>query len=291
MKIGLTGATGFVGQCFLKQYAADHEVTCLCIEPDPVGFYEHPNVHYLHSDFSVEEIEDAFRGCDAIIHLAGLLSTKEREAWFMNYEPNITLAEKVFIAADRLGIRNIVNVSSRTVYDQACQTPHRETDLPHPLNAYAVAKLTVEYLADLYHSRCDLNVKTLRFAQIYGPGGRNGYMMEVFRENCEKRKPLTVFDRQGKELLYVKDAAAALLCAAKNPSLHGIFNIGTGTFHTNLEIAESFCRVYENGAGTIFQGKEDEPLRTSRMDVSKAEEVLGFKARYDLISALREMKG
>ena len=290
MNIGLTGGTGFVGQCFLRQYAREHSVTCLCIESDLSGFFSHPNVKYLHSDFSVEEIERAFEGCDVIIHLAGLLSTKERESWFLNYEPNIALPEKLFIAAGRLGIKNIINISSRTVYDQTSQTPHRETDLPLPLNAYAAAKLTVEHLADLYHVRQGLNIKTLRFAQIFGAGGRNGYMIEVFRENCEQGKALTVFDRQGKELLYVKDAAAALICAAQRPDLHGVFNIGTGVFHTNLEIAETFCRVYENQAGVSYEGDENEPLRTSRMDVSKAARDLGFKAEYDLVSALTDMK-
>ena len=290
MNIGLTGGTGFIGQCLLKTFAGEHRFTVLCIEEDTDAFFSHPNVRYLHSDFSVDSICRAFADCDAIAHLAGLLSTKEREQWLLSYEPNITLPEKLFIAAQQIGISEIVNISSRTVYDQKGPSPHRESELPRPLNAYAVAKLAVEHLADLYHDRQGLNIRTLRFAQVFGAGGRNGYMMEVFRENCEKQLPLTVFDRQGKELLYVRDAAAAVMKACSSAGRHGIYNIGTGVFHTNLEIAECFCRVYENPAGVQFSGDPDEETSPCFMDVSKAARDLGFRAGYDLEADLRDMR-
>ena len=290
MDIGITGGTGFIGQCLLKQYSNRHRFKVLCIEDDTNSFYSHPNVTYTHSDFSREELGSLLKDCDAVVHLAGILSDKEREKSIANFQGGVSLSENIFLAAADAGITNIVNISSRTVYDQKGPSPHREDELPDPLNLYAVSKLTVEHMARLYNKRYGLRIKTLRFAQVYGHMGRGGYMMEVFRKNCVEKIPIKVFDNQGKELLYVKDAASAVIAACDHSDVSGVFNIGTGVFITNREIAETFCRVYDNHAGIIYSGEPDDKTIENYMDVTRAQEELGFKAAYDLRSALLDMK-
>lgn len=292
MKIGLTGGTGFIGQWLLKLYADSHEFVVLSSGSNTDQYFHHPQVSYHTADYTCSSMEQAFVGCDVLVNLGAALSTKEREEWLLSYEMNIASSENLFLAAKNLGISNVVNISSRTVYDQTQEPPYTESTLPAPMNDYAIAKLAVEHLALRYNKRFHMKIKTLRLAQIFGPGGRNGYMMEIFREKSESGQQLTVFDLQGKELLYVKDAAAAILSACMKPQLEGVYNIGSGIFHTNAEIAETFCRVYENAAGYAYaeNAATSGPARKAYMDVSKARTDLQFEAAYSLEDAIRDIR-
>lgn len=290
MIIGLTGGTGFIGQCLLRRYADQHEFRVICIESDTDGFFQHKNIRYKSDDCSCENMIEFFRGCDAIANMGGVLSTKERENSLINYQPNIVLAEYVFEAAKELEIKNVVNISSRTVYNHTIDGPYKETDLPSPLNNYAIAKLAAENMAGLYNKKHGMKIKNLRFAQVFGANGRNGYMMEVFRKNATEGRPLSVFDSNGKELLYVKDAAKAVMCACRKPEEMGVFNIGSGIFHANKEIAECFCMVYENNAGVIYDNNDGIQGIRQYMDVSKAKNCLEFEIDYTLEDAIREIK-
>lgn len=290
MKIGLTGGTGFIGQCLLEMYAEQHQFKVICIENDTEAFFKHKNIEYRTSNCSVEEMKALFDGCDAIANMGGVLSTKEREESLENYKPNMILAENVFVTARDIGVSNVVNISSRTVYNHNLNGPYRETDKLKPLNNYALAKRKTEELADEYNCKYGMKIKTLRFAQVFGPNGRNGYMMEVFRKNAAEGKMLTVMDANGKELLYVKDAAKAVICACNNAEESGVFNIGSGVFLTNKEIAECFCNVYENKAGIKYEGEAGKQGIRQYMDISKARKCLGFETEYRLEDAIREIK-
>lgn len=290
MRIGLTGGTGFIGQWLLKLYAREHKFEVLTSGNNLASCFTHENVAYTTGDYSISSMEAVFAGCDCLIHLGGLLSTKEREESFFSYEENIRSSENLFLAAKDLGITNVVNISSRTVYDHTGQAPYEETMAPLPMNYYAVAKLAVEQIAALYNQKFQMKIKTLRLAQVFGPGGRNGYMMEVFRQKSENGEVLTVYDHQGKELLYVKDAARAILCACLKPDKKGVYNIGSGIFYTNAAIAETFCRVYGNKAGFVYDEKASGAAHKSYMSVSKAREELLFQTEFTLEDAIRDLR-
>ncbi len=290
MRIGVTGGTGFIGQWLLRLYADAYEFVVLTSGNHTGERFAHEKVAYIKGDYSTKAMQEAFVGCDCLVHLGGILSTKEREERFLNYEENIRSAENLFQAARSLGIRNVVNISSRTVYDHNAPAPYKETMAPLPMNHYAVAKLAVEHMAYLYNRKYQMKIKTLRLAQVFGAGGRGGYMMEVFRQKSEKGETLTVYDHQGKELLYVKDAARAVLSACLQAEKEGVYNIGSGVFYTNAEIAEAFCRVYGNQAGYVYDDKAVDIARKSYMDVSKAKEELLFWAQFTLEDAIRDMK-
>ena len=114
--------------------------------------------------------------------------------------------------------------------------------------------------------------------------------MEIFRQKCEAGEQITVLDNQGKELLYVKDAAKAILCACLQPEKEGTYNVGSGIFHTNAQIADAFCRVYENKAGYVCSKDQTDQMVQNYMDVSKAWKELEFQAEYTLENALRDLK-
>lgn len=292
MRIGVTGGTGFIGQHFIKEYSAEHEFVVISSGKGDKVLETGNHITYITSDYSQESMEEAFKGCDCIVHLGAKRSSKESELAFENYEENISFSNRLFRAASNIGITNIVNISSTAVYDRNLSCPFREETAVSPLSLYGVCKRTIEMCADLYYKRNKLNIKSLRVAQVIGAGERAGYMLSIFQERCRNNEPLMVYGhgQAGKEYIYIKDLTNAIMCACEKPDVHGVFNIGSGIYTTNLELAKCFCEVFDNKASYQLLTDKKEDVYDYFMNVEKAEKDLDFKAKYNLYEAITDLK-
>ncbi|USG64716.1 complex I NDUFA9 subunit family protein [Brevibacillus ruminantium] len=85
MKVFLTGATGFVGKGVLSKLSAEgHDVVCL-VRPGSEGKWrtQHPassNLTLAAGDlFDTDALKKAMKGCDAVIHLVGIIREQKRK--------------------------------------------------------------------------------------------------------------------------------------------------------------------------------------------------------------------
>lgn len=292
MKIGVTGGSGFIGQHLLREYCQEHEFVVITSGKSEKELVQSSNISYVCSDYSEESMLSAFAGCDCIVHLGAKRSNKDSEAAFHNYEDNIHFSERLFSAAKQLGILNVVNISSTAVYDKDLSCPFSEDTMVSPLSYYGVCKRTIEMCAQMCNKRWGMHIKSLRIAQVIGAGERGGYMLAIFQERCRNNQSLDVFGygKAGKEYIYVKDVARAIICACMASEKSGVYNIGTGCFTSNVELAEAFCKVFDNQAGYRLLTDKKELVYDYRMDVSRAKTELGFETAYDLISAIVDLK-
>lgn len=291
MKIGLTGGTGFIGQHFIKEYADGNTFMVATAHETGGSYFQHKNVFYRHVGYTADSFGSAFEGCDCIVHLGAAKSSVSDERSIVNFYGNITSSENVFYAAQRLGIKNVVNISSRCVYEPGLKKPFRETAAA-PLNRYGAAKLCVENIAAMFNRAYDMKIKSLRIAQVIGLEVRAGDLPAVYLEKCLQQQQLAVYGHgiSAKEYIYIKDVTAAIMKACLKPELSGPFNIGSGVSTTNLELAKSFCKVFENPEGYRLLTDKKEDGLSFLMDVTLAAEQLGFCTRYSLESALADMK-
>lgn len=291
--IGVTGGTGFIGR-YLVRLCAQRGMACAVVTSGSGrgARIEHPNVRYIASDYSEASLREAFAGCDAVVHLGAKRSDAEAEKAFASYRENLAFSEAVFRAARDLGIANVVNVSSTAVYDKNLQTPFREDMAVSPLSFYGACKRSIELIAELYNKKFGMAIKSLRLAQVIGEGERGGYMLAIFKERCRDGLPLNVYGqgRAGKEYIYVKDVARAILAALAHPEKAGVYNIGSGAFTSNRALAEAYCQAYGNAAGYVLLTDKPEAVYDYRMDVEKARAELGFACEYDLGAAIADTR-
>lgn len=284
MKIGITGGTGFIGQYLIREYSDRYEFIVTTRKDDVKSS---DNVRYVKTTYNIDELENIFSGCDAVVHLCG--DVIHGMEYSMNVEPcltNISLASNVFEICRKLQIKNVINASSVAVYDQIDEKPISESGYCQPNSIYGVSKVAIEKIAEIYNRRYNMKIKSLRFGQGLGISDimYKKQFWTILLQKCIEKKPITLYGKgiTGRDVIYVKDMARAIDCAIMHPEQKGVFNIGTGVISSNEDIAKAYCKAFDNDAGIEYRlDYEESGIRTC-MDCYKAYKYLDFVAAYNL---------
>jgi GDP-L-fucose synthase len=251
-----------------------------------------------------EACREVVRGIDILIHLAarvggiGYNQARPGELFYDNAIMGIQLMEE----ARRAGVKKFVGIATICAYPKYTPVPFREEDLwsgyPEETNApYGLAKKMLLVQAQAYRAQYGFNAITLFPVNLYGPGDNfhpeSSHVIPAlvrrFTEARERGVEAVAVWGDGtptREFLYVDDAAEAILLATERYDDPGPLNIGSGMEISIRELAEHIAEL------TRFRGRIEwdtskpngQPRR--QLDVSKAERLIGFRARTDFARGL-----
>ncbi len=277
-KIGLVGGSGFIGQSFQKLYGSKAELIDVSRKSRVVDGY------------SAEQLEKALLGCDSVVVLAAKKVSQSEKQSLELYEDNIKVLENTLIACMRLGIKNIVYLSSRCVYSNSQKSPVSESGEIAPVNYYGISKYSCELLCGYYNRNFGTNIKILRLSQVIG-NDKNGYMTDLFMHNALSGRPLSIYGNAigRRDYIYVKDACRAIWLAVLHYAADGVYNIGSGVGTTSLELANAIIKGFNSASKTEIHSDKKEDTSISFLDVSKAKNELGFECEYGLTEAFSEL--
>jgi len=183
----------------------------------------------------------------------------------------------------------LVYASTSSIYN-GNPLPFKE-DMPiHVTDYYTECRYSIERLAKLYHKLYSVSSIGLRFFSVYGERerhkGRYANLVSQFLWAIMRDKqPLIYGDgEQTRDFVYVGDVVEALeksmYLLLDNDSVCEIINVGRGVSHSLNELVEMI---------NLTLGKDIRPKYVKNpiqnyvfhtlADTSKAEEILGFKAR------------
>lgn len=162
----ITGGSGFIGRYFTDRLKQAEVVLLDLRNPDYTS-----HAQYIKGDVrDAHTVMTAAKGCDLIIHLAAMHHDFgiEPSAYF---DTNVNGARQVIAAAEKHGIRQIINFSSVAVYgNKGNPGPCTEETRPEPTNAYGQSKLEAEHLFFRW-AQDDQNRKLInvRSTVVFGP--------------------------------------------------------------------------------------------------------------------------
>lgn len=250
---------------------------------------------------------------DCVIHFAGLKAVGESGRVPLRYYRNnldttLTLLECMAAA----GVKRIVFSSSATVYGDENPVPYVETmrrgGSSHP---YGWTKIMMEQIfEDTARADSDLSVVLLRYFNPIGahPSGRlgedprgvpNNLMPYITQVAVGRRDRLTVFGGDyptpdgtcRRDYLHIMDLAEGHLRAVEYAMAHTgteVFNLGTGMPYSVLEIVHAFEFASGVAIPCTIGPRRPGDLPQFWADPSKAERVLGWKARRSLEDMCRD---
>lgn len=152
-----------------------------------------------------DDVRAAMRGCDHVIHLAGLLTPACRQDPLLGAAVNVVGTLNVFEAAKAAGIRKVLYSSSGGVYG-----PH-DPDIPLPTTHYGAFKLANEGSARAYWVEDGIASIGFRPFVIYGPGRETGLTAgpTLACRAVAQGEPYVIPYTGRSGLVYVGDVAAA----------------------------------------------------------------------------------
>lgn len=200
---------------------------------------------------------------DAVFHLGACSATTETDSDFLmrnNFEFTKTLAHWAIERGARF-----VYASSAATYG-AREDDFRE-DLPlhtlRPLNMYGYSK----HLFDQYASSAGIldKITGLKYFNVFGPNeDHKADMRSVVHKafhQIQSTGKLELFKShrpdfedgcQQRDFLYVKDAVAMTVHLAGRPEATGLYNLGSGTPHTWLDLAHAIFAALDREPNIEF---------------------------------------
>jgi UDP-glucose 4-epimerase len=202
---------------------------------------------------------------------------------------NVVGTISVLEAARRHDTQVIFSSTGGAIYGE-CDGPANEDAVRRPLAPYGVSKLSGEEYLAAYNRLYGTRHVSLRFGNVYGPRqdphGEAGVVAIFLGRLAEGERPRIFGDgRQTRDYVYAGDVAQATLAGAGQNG--GVFNVGTGQETSVVDLYELCRRV----AGSDLEA-EPAParlgeLQRSVLDVSLAEQELGWRAETPLEEGLR----
>lgn len=237
-----------------------------------------------------EKIQGIFkRGMfDSSIHLAAKISVVESVSNPQStIETNVQGTANVLDACALINVENVVFASTGAVYGEPKILPIKEDHVLEPIAPYGASKVAGEMLLSSYaHCGKIRNGIALRFFNVYGQGQVSQYagVITSFMERLSKGLPPIIYGdgKQTRDFVSVHDIAEAIRISASTqdvPGSYQAFNVATGSSISIEDLAHTMIRIYGfEGMSPIFEAERKGDIKAALVDVSKAKQVLGFKA-------------
>jgi nucleoside-diphosphate-sugar epimerase len=239
-------------------------------------------------------VEEAAAGCEAVFHLAAVVSVPKTAADPLGSAAiNETGSLNVLEAARRARARRFVFASSSAVYGDDPALPKREDMALRPMTPYAVQKLAVEYHARVYTDLFGLETVCLRFFNVYGPrqdpsSPYSGVISIFMTKALDGATPVIYGDgAQSRDFVFVQDVVQALLLAAQTASASGsIFNVGMGCAVSVNDLWANVSRLGGTTASPAYGPPRPGDIRHSVASIDQARDRLGYAPRLSLAEGL-----
>lgn len=242
---------------------------------------------------------------DVVVHLAakvgGIGANRVHPGSFF-YE-NLMMGAQLIHESSLRPIKKLVIAGTICAYPKYCPLPFREDDLwngyPEETNApYGIAKKALSVQSVAYRAEYGFNSAVVYPVNLYGPHDNFDLetshvipaMLRKFHEAKRRNERKVVLWGDGtptREFFFVEDCADALVRVIEDYDSSEPLNLGSGNEISIRDLAEKVSQL------TGFEGEIEwdstkpngQPRR--RLDVSRAERLLGFRARTSLDDGLR----
>lgn len=160
-----------------------------------------------------------------------------------------------------------------------------EDSIIHPSSVYGITKQNQEQMVMLVCKSLGIAGVAFRYQNVYGPGQSlsNPYtgILSIFSTLIKNKKPINIFEdgKESRDFVYIDDVVAATALGIEKQEADGeIFNVGTGTPVTVMEVAQQLVKQYGIDVPLQVTGNYRlGDIRHNYANTNKIGRLLGFK--------------
>ena len=297
MKVLVTGGNGLIGKSVVNALLKKElSVRSMDLSKNSIKGIE----HFVGSILDVNNVNQAVRGCDAVIHLAAKLGVKRTETHRLEtLNLNIQGTVNILEACVKNDIKKVIFTSSSEVYGDQDVEFISETCHRNPKSIYGVTKLAAEEYLQAYNNYYGLDYTILRYFNVYGPGQVAEFVLPRFIKAVMDSESPTIYGdgSQIRSFCYVDDIArGTLLTLLSKKADSEVFNLGNDEDKiTLLETAKKVIEISGKNLTPRLVPFNDADRTAGRdiskriPDISKARKVLGYEPEVFLEEGIKKV--
>jgi len=294
----VTGGAGFIGSHLVDALLGDG---CRVAVVDDLSSGDADRVDSAAELFELDIVDaaaldalvDEFRP-QAIFHLAAQSSViVSVEDPGRDCEVNVHGTLNVLEAAGRVGAPLVFTSTGGALYGDQAPRPTGEDRTPEPLSPYGASKWAAEAYVNTWSLASGIPHAVLRLGNVYGPRqsphGEAG-VVAIFSGQLNSGLTPRLYGHGSptRDYIYVDDVVAALLAASGR---RGTYNIATGVETSVAAIWDGLCAAAGVRAEPELADLRPGELQHSRLDASRAERELDWRARTSIEAGLARTYG
>lgn len=271
VRILITGASGAIGTALLD-HLKDNNYEVIGVDKKTAD-WEH-DFHVRHQDLTEEQ---SLPSADVIVHLAAHSQVQPLIEKPQLAVENVETTERVLRHASDQNA-TVIFASSREVYGSAVRPTEQSIDV-EATNPYGASKIASEAFTSAYERCFDVDVITLRFANVYGPHDSNPRVVPIFITLGLDGEELTVFgDSKILDFVYIRDVVETLAYAIDHrESLVGsTINIGSGTGTSLSTLAARIVEQIDDCPGYRIEQNRQGDTKKYVANIEKARALLDY---------------
>jgi nucleoside-diphosphate-sugar epimerase len=308
MKVGITGATGFVGRELTRQAEAAGYVVVPIVRRATGRRGE-----IITGDLEMADVTALARGLmgvDAVVHLAARTHVlRDHSDMLAQYRRiNVAATDCLLQAITAAGVKRLIFMSSIKVNGEETYPGHRFSgnDLAQPQDEYGRTKHEAEKLIGAVACRTGLRTVVLRPPMIYGPGVGGNFARLVTAVRRGIPLPFGRIDNR-RSLISVRNLSDATMLALTASDVNGtVLTLCDGEDVSTRSLVETIGKAIGRRARLLpvppkvlkmmglLTGRSEEVRRLVgdlQVDAAAAREKLGWTPGEQLETALTRMFG
>jgi dTDP-glucose 4,6-dehydratase len=302
MRYFVTGGAGFIGSNFVEYLFENvqnltgvtifDKFTYAANPKNYEKFLSDPRLKVIEGDIcDLLLLEKSMGGHDFVIHFAAESHVdRSIDDGAVFVQTNVLGTFNVLEGSRRSKIKTVIHVSTDEVYGSLAEGSADETYPLLPNSPYAASKAASDLLARSYFVTYGLDVRTTRCCNNYGKYQFPEKVIPVFVQKLISGEQLPIYGdgKNVREWIHVNDHCKAILLVLAKGSEGQIYNIGSGKYLSNNELASRLAGLLKPSETRIEYVKDrlGHDFRYS-IDSSKIKEI-GFTAKVCFESGITE---
>ena len=296
----ITGGCGFIGSNFIRLFLKSHPdwkilnldaLTYAGNLENTQDYQDNPHYQFVQGNICNEKLVDSLTAkVQAVINFAAeshVDRSFENPSDFL--EANVMGFKTLIQGAMKHQIKKFLHISTDEVYGSLETGSADENAALCPNSPYSASKASADLLARAYEKTFSYPIMITRSCNNFGPYQYPEKVIPLFITNLmnKKKVPLYGSGENRREWIHVEDNCAALTLVFDQGKPGEIYNIGSAHELSNNELTHHILETM-GASDQMIEYVKDRPGHDLRYALnSKKIKQLGFKPRFEFLSALR----